>query len=307
MTSSGASCSPRPEAGTDLASLATTAVRDGDEYVVNGSKIWSSGAHQAHFGILIARTDPDLPKHKGISYFICPMDSPGLTMSPIVDMTTAHSFNQVFFDDVRIPVGLRVGEEGDGWRLAKVTLSNERVVALVGRFAVGCRARRPEQLLDQISGRREASPIPSSAIGGSVLHSRPRCCGSIGLRSLLSATLNGQDTRRRGVDPEDHGRRARPARDGRWPRRLRRHERACSTGSGPVGRGAGRRSAAGATEINFAACGRRSQFPDVDPIWHYGYLFHPALTLGGGTFAVQRNIVAEQVLGLPANRMSNRG
>ena len=115
------------EAGSDLANLATTAVLDGDEYVVNGSKIWSSGAHGADMGILIARTDPDAPKHKGISYFLCPMDTPGLTMSPIVDMTTAHSFNQVFFDDVRIPVDMRVGQEGDGWRLAKATLANERV------------------------------------------------------------------------------------------------------------------------------------------------------------------------------------
>ena len=115
------------EAGSDLANLATRAELDGDEYVVNGSKIWSSGAHHAQFGILIARTDPDVAKHKGISYFIMPMDSEGLSMSPIVDMTTAHSFNQVFFDDVRIPAASRLGEEGDGWRLAKVTLSNERV------------------------------------------------------------------------------------------------------------------------------------------------------------------------------------
>ena len=115
------------EAGSDLANLATRAERDGDEYVINGSKIWSSGAHHAQFGILIARTDPDQPKHKGISYFIMPMDAEGLSMSPIVDMTTAHAFNQVFFDNVRIPVENRVGDEGDGWRLAKVTLSNERV------------------------------------------------------------------------------------------------------------------------------------------------------------------------------------
>ncbi|GIT00961.1 MAG: hypothetical protein CM1200mP26_26730 [Acidimicrobiales bacterium] len=91
------------EAGSDLANLGTRAVRDGDEYVVNGSKIWTSGGHKAQFGILIARTDPDQPKHKGISYFICPTDLPGLTMTPIIDATTAHSFNQVFFDDVRIP------------------------------------------------------------------------------------------------------------------------------------------------------------------------------------------------------------
>ena len=116
-----------PDAGSDLANLSTRAVRDGEEYIVNGSKIWSSGAHQAAFGILIARTNPDTSKHHGISYFICPMDLPGISMEPIVDMTTAHSFNQVFFDDVRIPAELLVGEEGDGWRLARMTLANERV------------------------------------------------------------------------------------------------------------------------------------------------------------------------------------
>ena len=128
-----------PDAGSDLANLSTRAVRDGDEYVVNGSKIWSSGAHHASFGILIARTDPDQPKHKGISYFICPMDLPGITMSPIVDMTTAHSFNQVFFDDVRIPASLLVGAgerrlaAGEGHALQRAG------VAVVGGFAVGCR------------------------------------------------------------------------------------------------------------------------------------------------------------------------
>ena len=84
-----------PDAGSDLASLSTRAVRDGDEYVVNGSKIWTSGGHHSRYGILIARTDPNVPKHKGISYFICPMDLPGMTLQPIIDMTTAHSFNQV--------------------------------------------------------------------------------------------------------------------------------------------------------------------------------------------------------------------
>ena len=103
-----------PDAGSDLAALATRAVRDGDEYVVNGSKIWTSYGHRAKFGILIARTDPDVPKHEGISYFICPTDLPGLTMTPSVDATTTHSFNQVFFDDVRIPTANLVGNEGDG-------------------------------------------------------------------------------------------------------------------------------------------------------------------------------------------------
>ena len=134
-----------------------------------------------------------MPKDRGISYFICPMDAPGVSMQPIADMTTAHSFNQVFFDDVRLSASLRVGAEGDGWRLAKVTLANERV------------------------GLSSGGVIPKSMQSG-------------------------------------------------------------------------------ATEVNFP---RGGLFPDVDPIWHYGLLFSPPLTLGGGTFAVQRNIVAEHVLGLP--------
>ncbi|MFZ9082952.1 MAG: acyl-CoA dehydrogenase family protein, partial [Ilumatobacteraceae bacterium] len=116
-----------PGSGSDLANLGTRAVRDGDEYVVNGQKIWTSGAQYAKFGILIARTDPDAPKHRGVSYFICPMDLPGIEIRPITEMTGAQTFNEVFFTDVRIPAANLVGDEGDGWRLAKVTLGNERV------------------------------------------------------------------------------------------------------------------------------------------------------------------------------------
>src|SRR5437660_3272192 len=116
-----------PGAGSDLANLGTRAVRDGDVYVVNGQKIWTSFGHIAKFGILIARTDPDAAKHRGISYFVCPMDAPGIEVRPIVEMTGLHTFNEVFFDEVRIPAENLVGEENRGWDLAKVTLSNERV------------------------------------------------------------------------------------------------------------------------------------------------------------------------------------
>ncbi|MGZ7023166.1 MAG: acyl-CoA dehydrogenase family protein, partial [Ilumatobacteraceae bacterium] len=116
-----------PGSGSDLASLGTRAVRDGDEFVINGQKIWTSGAQYAAFGILLARTDPDAPKHKGITYFICPMRAPGIEVRPITEMTGGHTFNEVFFTDVRIPAENIVGELNAGWRLAKVTLGNERI------------------------------------------------------------------------------------------------------------------------------------------------------------------------------------
>ena len=116
-----------PNAGSDLAHLRTQAVLDGDHWVVNGQKIWTSGAQFAQFGILIARTDPDVAKHKGITYFVCPMDLPGIEIRPIRTMTGVPSFNEVFFTDVRIPAANVVGDVHDGWRLAKVTLGNERV------------------------------------------------------------------------------------------------------------------------------------------------------------------------------------
>lgn len=98
-----------PDPGSDLAPLQMRAARDGDEWVVDGSKIWASGGHLARFGILLARTDPETAKRKGISYFVCPIDTPGITMTPIVDMTGAHSFNQVFFDEARLPADCLVG------------------------------------------------------------------------------------------------------------------------------------------------------------------------------------------------------
>ncbi|MGB3054442.1 MAG: acyl-CoA dehydrogenase family protein, partial [Acidimicrobiales bacterium] len=116
-----------PEAGSDLANLATRAVRDGDEWVINGQKIWTSLAQFSKFGILIARTDPDAPKHAGITYFVCPMDAPGVEIRPIIEMTGDHTFNEVFLTDVRLPAANVIGEVNKGWGLAKVTLGNERV------------------------------------------------------------------------------------------------------------------------------------------------------------------------------------
>ena len=115
-----------PNAGSDLASLQTRAVRDGDDYVINGEKIWTSGAHRSQWMILLARTDPDAPKHKGISYFLLDMKSPGITLQPLVDMMDNHSFNQTFFENVRVPKSSLLGEENRGWYMATTTLDFER-------------------------------------------------------------------------------------------------------------------------------------------------------------------------------------
>ncbi len=115
-----------PGAGSDLAAIQTRAVRDGDDYVVNGQKIWTSGGHNAKWMILLARTDPDAPKHRGITYFIVDMKSPGVTVRPLINAAYTHEFNEVFFEDVRIPKQNIIGEENRGWYLAQTTLSFER-------------------------------------------------------------------------------------------------------------------------------------------------------------------------------------
>src|SRR5437660_10025538 len=123
-----------PGAGSDLAALRTSAVRDGDAYVVNGQKIWCSFAHIADYGELLVRTDPDAPKHKGITWLILPMDAPGIEVRPLRTIAGSSEFSEVFFTDVRIPVENRVGNENDGWRVAMVTFSFERGTAFVGEL-----------------------------------------------------------------------------------------------------------------------------------------------------------------------------
>ena len=257
-----------PGAGSDLANLGTRAVRDGDVYVVNGQKIWTSFGHAAKFGILIARTDPDAPKHRGISYFVCPMDAPGIEVRPIVEMTGAHTFNEVFFDEVRIRAENLVGEENRGWDLAKVTLSNERVSLSSGGALWG----NGPTAFDLVELVRKAGGVSDPVVRQRVarLYIEAEVLRLIRLRTVTAAVQGkppGPEASIRKAMADEHG----------------QHVMGLA------------KDLAGTAGV-LATAGPLGQ---PDGSWNYGFLFSPALTVGGGTAEVQRNIIAERVLGLP--------
>ncbi len=257
-----------PGSGSDLASLSTRATRDGDEFVVDGQKTWTSGAQSAKYGILIARTDPALPKHRGISYLICPMDLPGIEIRQITEITGGQTFNEVFFTDVRIPAENLVGDLNDGWRLAKVTLGNERVSLSTGGVLWGM-GPTALQVLETL---RAGGPITDPHIRQRLasVHTEHVLLDLIRLRTV-SARLRGDqpgpEASVRKILADEHG----------------QHVMAAA------------RDLLGAAAML------------TDDQWYGGFMFSQALTIGGGTGNVQRNIVAERVLGLPADVDENRG
>jgi alkylation response protein AidB-like acyl-CoA dehydrogenase len=257
-----------PGAGSDLASLSTRAVRDGDEWVVTGQKIWTSLAQFAKFGILIVRTNTEVPKHEGISYFICPMDAPGIEVRPIIEMTGAHTFNEVFLDEVRIPAENLVGEVDRGWTLAKVTLGNERVSLSSGGALWGMGPAAGD-LLDLVRSEGGVDdPVLRQRLAA--LHIEAELLRLIRLRTVTARIKGeppGAEASIRKILADEHGQRIMGlAKDLAGSRGM-------LVDSGPLGTRA--------------------------DLWHHGFLFAPALTVGGGTGEVQRNIVAERVLGLP--------
>ena len=280
-----------PNAGSDLASLTTRAERDGDHWVVNGQKVWTSYAHIARWGILLARTDAAATKHSGIGYFVCPMDAPGIEIRPLIDMTGEHAFNEVFLSDVRIPADHLVGPEHAGWELAKVTLGNERV-SLSGEGALWGMGPTAEDLVGLV---RDAGGAPDPFTRRRLVdvYVEAQILRVLRLR-MVSAVLAG-----RAPGPEASVRKAIADAHGQHIMDLGRDlagPHAMLAGTGPVG-GWGRSHPSRATPADPSAS--PASPPPVDPTWSRGFLFAPALTVGGGTAEVQRNIVAEKVLGLP--------
>jgi alkylation response protein AidB-like acyl-CoA dehydrogenase len=146
-----------PGSGSDLASLQTRAVRDGDDYVVNGQKIWTSGAHRADWMFILTRTDPDAPKHRGISYLLLNMKQPGVQVRPLINMADGHVFNEVFFEDVHVAVRNRIGEENRGWYVGTTTLDFER-----SNIARAITARHSVEYLGKYLQSRKKAGAPVS-------------------------------------------------------------------------------------------------------------------------------------------------
>ena len=252
-----------PEAGSDLANLRTTAVADGDELVINGQKIWTSGAREADAVFALVRTDPAAPKREGISYVLVPLSAPGVTVRPIRQISGDEEFSEVFFDDVRVPVSAVVGGLGNGWKVMRTTLANERSVLFLSR---------------QLAFERQLKAIsPQAAQGDAHLRERwARCWGAAQL-----VRINGLRGLARAEDGMEPGPEASMSKLFGQETEKALYELALDA-AGPL--------AVLDTASADAVDGGK---------WALGWLRTRASTIGGGTSEVQRNALAERVLGQP--------
>jgi alkylation response protein AidB-like acyl-CoA dehydrogenase len=262
-----------PGAGSDLAGLATRAVRDGDEWVVNGQKVWTSLAHHARRGLLLARTDPDVPKHVGLSYFIVDMHGPGVEVRPLRQLTGEAEFNEVFLTDVRVPDASRLGQVGEGWKVANATLMNERVsignatavpreTGTIG-FAASSWRKNPElrthdlhQRLLSLWAQAEVARLAGERLRQQIAAGEPGPEGSAAKLTfaLLNQEISGFETELLGVD--------------------------------------------GLTYDDWAL--RRDGSSDYTRNAAYRYLRSKGNSIEGGTSEILRNIIADRVLRLPS-------
>ena len=259
-----------PDAGSDLANVKTRAVRDGDQWVVTGQKVWTSLAHQADWCFVVCRTDPDSSRHKGLSYLLVPMDQPGVEVRPITQLTRTSEFNEVFFDGARTETSNVVGGVGDGWRVALATLAFERGVALLGH---------------QLTFRRELDRIVTLARENGRL--RDPIVRQTLARAHIELAIMRYNTLRSlaGIDGPVASPEASIAKLywGSWHRRLGELSMSLIGMESTVLRGEASPDNAGygLNEL------QRS------------FLFARSETIYGGSNEIQRNIIGERVLGLP--------
>jgi alkylation response protein AidB-like acyl-CoA dehydrogenase len=258
-----------PNAGSDLANVATTAVRDGDQWVINGQKVWTSLAHWAQWCFVVARTEKGSKRHAGLSYLLVPLDQPGVQVRPIVQLTGDSEFNEVFFDDARTDADLVVGEPGDGWRVAMGTLTFERGVSTLGQQIRYAR---------ELSGIVEVAERNGAADDPLIRERLTRAW--VGLRAMRSYALATMDVE------HDGG----------------------AVGRDNVSKLLWANWHRGLGELAMDVLGKagltldEGDSPDRSPSfneWQRLYLFSRADTIYGGSNEIQRNIIAERVLGLP--------
>jgi alkylation response protein AidB-like acyl-CoA dehydrogenase len=266
-----------PEAGSDLANLSTRAVRDGDVFVVNGQKIWTSLAQVAKFGILIARTDTETSKYTGISYFIIPMDLPGIDIRPLKNMVGGYGdggFCEVFFTDVEVPAENLIGPLNGGWAMAKETLANERVSLSKEGLQWG-HGPTVKDLVDLVRAR---GGLPEGEL-------RQR---------LAAAYIDGEIMRYHQLRQISAKVNKKPGPDASLRKALKDPH-----GKVVFGLAKDLMGAEGMLDVTAAD----AQWTP----WASGFLFSPALTVGGGTSEVLRNIIAERILGLPHDQDVEQG
>jgi alkylation response protein AidB-like acyl-CoA dehydrogenase len=282
-----------PGAGSDLAGLTTRSVRDGEEWIVNGQKVWNTSATHADYGLLVARTDGDVPKHQGISYFILPMDQPGVEVRPLRQMNGHASFNEVFFNDARIPEANLVGEVGHGWAVALATLAHERRYAAMG-------AASP---LADATGRATREAWAEREVVYEPYKWYPQRAGRVDL-VVERAVATGAN--RDPIVRQEIARLLASARSASWTAQRARAARALGRPPGPegsLGKLASSQVARAASRVHTLIAGASGMLtgPDSPSAGTIAEIFVsvPAVSIAGGTDEIQRNIVGERVLGLP--------
>jgi len=285
-----------PGAGSDLAGLTTSAERDGDEWIVNGQKVWNTSAHHADMAILVARTDWGAPKHQGISYFVLPMHQIGVEVRPIVQMNRHASFNEVFLTDARIPVGNLVGELGDGWRVARTTLHHERTFATMRRprFDTGD-APQPGRTV------REAMAEADEYFRTYVWY--PQRAGRADLLVELAKAKGVAD------EPavrQEIARLLSFVRANEWTAARGQAARALGRAPGPegsLGKLAASEVARRSARVHALIAGAQGMLRDgphpADAVVAEVLVSTVAQSIAGGTDEIQRNIIGENILGLP--------